>query len=155
MKLPHISLEQARKLKHLGFDWGVNGSYTEYITSQKDSEHGYSGSFGWEKGEVNFSSDYFINNHKSVDYSSPSYMMYACPVLPLAIKWLYFTHGLYVELDRWSDDNASENLYFVFSIYDNGGKRLESNDFRYPQLDGAESAGLDWCLNYLMEKQNS
>lgn len=153
MKLPSISLDQARKLKQIGFDWGVEGSYTEYLTQQVHPEDGTTGAFGWEQGEVEYSSDFFINDDRRVDYSNESYVMYACPSVPLAIKWLYHARNLYVELDRWADEASTDHQYFVFSVYDHVGERLESNDFRYPELDDAESAGLDWCLNYLMEGQ--
>jgi hypothetical protein len=91
------TLETAKLLKEKNFDVLVQGSYTQYLTTQIDPEYPEGGGpFGWTKGEVEMSSSYFRNNDKGGDFSNKKYTMYAAPTQSLVQKWLREDYGIQV-----------------------------------------------------------
>lgn len=150
MKLPTVTLEQAKLLKKLGLDFAVQGSYTEYITSKKNKQDGYGGPFGWKKGEVEFSSDYFRNNCPGIDYSCKNYIMYAAPTVALALKWLREEKKVGVFVDGGNEGYTVFVEKPALIIHDDFDA-VEGKSTWHKSYEEAESIGLDHALNYLIK----
>ena len=88
MKKYFVPYSIALKLKEKGFVEECWASYDCALTSKKDKEQGYSGSFGWKKGECNFNKGYFLNNSPS-DYSSAAWISVGAPIYQQVIDWLW------------------------------------------------------------------
>jgi len=91
-----ITFEIAKLIKEKGFDVECNKYYEYALTSRKNEEDGYSGSFGWKKGELNLQSGYFINNHSKIDNSNSSWLLCSAPTIAEVVMWLYEKHGIWV-----------------------------------------------------------
>ena len=92
MKELFVTPELAKLLKDKGYVEECMAQYQIALTSKKDKENGYSGSFGWKKGEVTFDRSYFVNNSPH-DYSNSSWLGCAAPLWQQVIDWLFFKHG--------------------------------------------------------------
>lgn len=82
-----VTPEIAILLKQKGHTEECMAQYQIAMTTQKDKENGYSGSFGWKKGEVTFDKSYFVNNSKH-DYSNKSWLGCGAPLWQEALNWL-------------------------------------------------------------------
>ena len=87
-----VSFPIAKLLKEKGYEEPTKKHYEYALKSQKNQEDGYSGPFGWEKGELILQSHYFINNHKQADLSSEMWYMCSAPTIAEVIMWLYEKH---------------------------------------------------------------
>lgn len=97
-KPTYVTFEQAKLLKEKGFNIECNHYYEHALTSLVDQQDGYSGPFGWEKGELNYQSGYFINNIESVDTSNESWYLCARPEQWQVVEWLRVNYGIWVEV---------------------------------------------------------
>jgi len=99
-----VSFELAKLLKEKGFDIPTKKYYEYALKSKKDKENGYSGSFGWKKGELNLQSDYFQNNSKS-DFTSEMWYMCSSPTITEVVMWLYEKHGIWITVTSISQES--------------------------------------------------
>ena len=91
----YCSLPICKRLKELGFDIPCNSYYEVALTTQKDTEHGYSGSFGWKEGETNIQSGY--NTNKTLNsYTNKNWLCCSRPTHSLAIEWIYLNYGIWI-----------------------------------------------------------
>jgi hypothetical protein len=90
-----INFEQAKFFKEKGFEMEVNNYYELALTSKKDKQDGYTGAFGWKKGELNRQSCYFINNHPKIDTTNSAWYLCACPFQWQVLVWLTI-HSIYI-----------------------------------------------------------
>jgi hypothetical protein len=90
-----VSFETAKLAKEKGFVAGSSHYYEQAKTSQKDKQDGYSGAFGWKKGETNLQSDYTKN---SSDIGNSSWFICEAPTQSLLQKWLREKHCLHIQL---------------------------------------------------------
>jgi hypothetical protein len=106
-----ISFELAKLLKEKGFDIPVYYSYTYSTKSKKHKEDGYSGPFGWKKGELNINEGYFINKHKDVDYTNKYWYYCAAPEIWLLIEYFIEKYKYFVQVSITIDDKWYFEIY--------------------------------------------
>ena len=94
MKEQFVPYEIAILLKEKGFTDECMASYQISLTAQENEEDGFSGSFGWEKGEVNFNKGYFVNCAPYCDFSNKSWLSCAAPLWQQVIDWLREKHSV-------------------------------------------------------------
>ena len=136
-----VSLEQAKKLKELGFDWEVIFNYSKKFGSDEITLF-----------SIEFSNDY------NTDYGEYTY---SAPSVTLALKWFRDEKGLnnYVILDgaigcggyeiiRYKIGNILEFKEFCFS--DKHYKRIQNKKWEdvFNSYEEAESALLDALIEY-------
>jgi hypothetical protein len=92
MKDQRITLATAKLAKERGFNIGTEASYTEFLKTHKSDNP----SFATKKGEVEFNTWYFINNHPSCDNSNKNFISYAAPTQALLQRWFREVHGIEV-----------------------------------------------------------
>lgn len=137
----YCSFAVSKLLKELGFDCLCDSSYELALTSKKDKQDGYSGPFGWKKGEFNIS-HYSNLNSSFADNKN----WYSCsrPTHSLAIKWIRenFKKNIYTNNDFekwiWSCYNIPEG-WFIKST------NCEKKEYESPE--DATEAGLLYILN--------
>ena len=95
-----IPYELSLKLKQVGFQEECMGYYTCSLTSVKHETDGYSGPFGWKKGEVSFDKSFFINNNKNFDYSNENWLYCGAPLYQQVFRWFRENHKLGVQATR-------------------------------------------------------
>jgi hypothetical protein len=93
--------------------------YENSLTEQVHDEDGKSGPFGWERGEINLQSGYFINNWKESDYSNKSWYMCSTPTQSLLKKWLREVHNL--------DVDSKLNTHLFRKLFEAGHKKKSLN----------------------------
>ena len=115
----YISINTAKLLKELNFNISVDLSVTEYTEERVHEEDGTSGPFGWEKGELEYSSGHFRNGSES-DYSNESYTSYALPTQSVLQSWLREVHGIRVWVTPSQFSSAPNDWTHNVLIYRNG-----------------------------------
>lgn len=99
-----VSFEIAKLLKEKGFDEQCDYYYEHAITEAYNEQDGYSGPFGWEKGETNYQSGFHINNSK-YDSSNEAWLLCSAPTIAEVVMWLYEKHGIWVRVEPdWDGD---------------------------------------------------
>jgi hypothetical protein len=68
--------DNSKLLKEIGFNCACNENYELALKSRKNKEHGYSGSFGWKKGELNIQNEY--NRNTTLDHYYDNKNWYGC-----------------------------------------------------------------------------
>lgn len=131
-----ISLETAKLAKEKKFDAIVCGSITEYLTTQTDPEYPEGGgSFGWKKGELEISNDYFRNFDTGSDYSNKNYTMYARPTQAVLARWLREAHNIQVYVNSQTKDGNGKYRDYVAHV-----NNREINDARDEEFQTYEEA---------------
>ena len=74
-------------LKKKGFTEPCMGFYEIALESREDEHDGFSGPFGWEKGEVSFTQHYFENGGIG-DVSNEYWLLCGAPLWQQAINWI-------------------------------------------------------------------
>jgi hypothetical protein len=156
IKPTYVTSEQGKLLKEKGFIEGCNYYYELALTSKKDKQDGYSGSFGWEKGECNLQNGYFINNWKDCDYSGKHWFMCSAPEQSVVCEWLLKTYSIYL----WVEPYADRKTFQPYWVYMNekskeaplkyhlsGNASIGGSDYKTPQE--AYSAAFDYILKEL------
>ena len=126
-QLQIVSFEQAKKLKELGFDWFDN----------TDRQYLSNGDFVYEsEGDAH------------IDMCTDK--CYHAPTTALALKWLRDEKKIiaYTQHHYFEDYN-----FIVFEEKYNDGKLIESSERGYTSHEEAESAGLDYALDYLLKEK--
>lgn len=150
MKEVRVGFELAKLCKEKGFDWPCDSHYQYSLTLQVDEQDGTSGSFGWEKGEINLCPQYFVNNSPACDSSNEHWYLCAAPTQSKLQKWLREVHGVqayvcsmrviekYGETKKWVD-------YICF------WETTQINDPRDQEFQTYEAA-LEVVLAYALKK---
>lgn len=135
----------AKLLKEKGFDIPTKKYYEYALKSKKDKEDGYSGSFGWKKGELNLQSDYFQNNSES-DFASEMWYMCSAPTIAEVVMWLYEKHGIWISVSVIPFEN---NFMFEYSI-----ANIKECLYQYGTYDSpteAYEAAIEYTLKNLIK----
>lgn len=147
----YVTFKQAVILKEKGFDVPCNKYYQKALTSKKDRQDGYTGPFGWKKGELSMELGYFVNNDSN-DFTNKNWYLCSCPEQWQVIEWLESVYGIDVDVttSRVIRTNRADGYtvnaytpdYEVFH-WDLGG--------RHPTRTEAYSAAFDYILPRLPE----
>lgn len=86
MKEQFVTYDIAKKLKDKKFTEECMGYYDYAKTAQHNEQDGYSGPFGWRKGECNFNKEYFYNGCLK-DISNENWENVAAPLWQQVIDW--------------------------------------------------------------------
>jgi hypothetical protein len=115
MKEQFVPHEIAILLKEKGFTDECMASYDISLTAQEDEEDGFSGSFGWEKGEVTFNKGYFANGTSYCDFSNEHWLYCAAPLWQQCLEWFEREHWV----DFWTVPILTPNpkQYECFIMY--------------------------------------
>ena len=97
MNIP-VSFPIAKLLKEKGFDLPAQKYYEHALKSVKNREDGYSGPFGWKKGELNLQTGYFVNNSKTADVTSEMWYMCSAPTIADVVMWFYEKHKIWINV---------------------------------------------------------
>ena len=112
-----VSFELSKLLKEKGFDIPVSYSYSYSLTKRKDVQDGYSGPFGWKKGELDITERFFINNNKDIDYTNKNWYCCAAPEIWLLIEYFIEKYKYFVLV------SISIESKWYFEIYNLSDKR--------------------------------
>lgn len=140
----YVSFEIAKLLKEKGFDVPCTSYYELALTTNEDSQDGFSGPFGWKEGELNRQQGYFINGDKQSDVSNEAWFLCAAPELWCVQQWLLVTHNLWTPITSRSQESWQCH---VTGIGEPLGK-LYFEDLNSPQE--ALEEGIKYCLNNLI-----
>jgi hypothetical protein len=105
MKDQFVPHEIAILLKEKGFTDECMASYQISLTAQENEEDGFSGPFGWEKGEVNFNKGYFANGVPYCDFSNEHWLYCAAPLWQQVIDWFLEEHKLLITITSCSQES--------------------------------------------------
>lgn len=142
MKDEIIALETAKLAKDKKFNILVKGFYTEYLVDRVDPSYPEGGGiFSMNKGEVDFESDYIMNNHANNDFSNNNYICYAAPTQSLLQRWIRETHNIHVGIDY----DVHGWMFFITEIPNPSGEVNWSND-NYKTYEEALESGLRKAL---------
>ena len=128
MKEQFVDHEIAVLLKEKGYKEECMAYYEISIKAKKDVHDGFSGPFGWKKGEVNFNKGYFENNGLP-DNSNEYWLLCGAPLWQQVIDWLRENHSI----DIIIDPAGRPKMYAVFVedwLYENDTDRAS---FTYPE----------------------
>ena len=140
-----VSFPIAKLLKEKGFDLPTQKYYEHALKSVKNREDGYSGPFGWKKGELNLQTGYFVNSSKTADLTSEMWYMCSAPTIADVVMWLYEKHGI------WISVNATEDLKsFWYEIRGVGRIWFTGKNCNSPTE--AYEAAIEYTLNNLIKK---
>lgn len=139
----YVTFEQAKLLKEKGFDVIVKHWYEYALTSQKDKDNGYSGSFGWKKGECNLQSGYFQNNSTGDLLKCTSWFLCAAPEQHQVIEWFEIKYQKYVYAFKY-------NRTWHYKIDAEHGTDYFSTGKGYDSRKQAYSAAIDYVLKELI-----
>lgn len=125
-KLQRVTFKQAENLWALGFNYEMKEYYQ-----------------GWDKKLVSSESE----NHNS------SLNCFSAPEISLAIKWLRDEKKIWVFVFYDYDNTAREypNLAFKWQMAKSFG--VDTTNAIYHSYEKAESAGLDYALDYLLKEK--
>lgn len=88
-----VPYQECVSLKELGFNYDCLGYWQVALTSQKHEEDGYSGPFGWKKGEKNFHLRYFKNGGYT-DFTTENWLSVGAPLWQDVYRWFREEHQL-------------------------------------------------------------
>ena len=94
-----VTFEIAKLLKEKGFDLATRKYYEHSLTERYNDEDGYSGPFGWKKGETTLQEGYHINNSK-FDNSNDDWFICSTLTISEVVMWLYEKHGIWIEVNH-------------------------------------------------------
>ena len=149
-----VSYAIAKLLKEKGFDLPAQKYYEHALKSVKNKEDGYSGPFGWKKGELNLQTDYFVNNSKTADLTSEMWYMCSAPTIADVVMWLLMKHKIWI----WVGCRDLENGKTIFIANGRNIPSTKSNEFvvdviLYQPKDNpseAYEAAIEYALNKLI-----
>jgi hypothetical protein len=133
MNIPkqHVDFPIAKLLKEKGCAIKCNSYYEQALTSKKDKENGYSGDFGWKKGELNLQSGFFINGWNKTDYTGKNWFMCAAPEIWQVVEWLFQKHNIWIVI--LPELLNGEQIRYYPSFFEDGvGEDIEEY-FNSPQ----------------------
>ena len=144
----YVDFEIGKLLKEKEFDVECKHYYEIALTSKKDAQDGYSGAFGWKKGECNFQNGYFINNWKNTDLSNKAWFLCAAPEISLVVKWLYLKHNIWIVVNI----NIQSSWYFeLYNLKDKRNSQIDIKEFEEETYTTPEQAYLE-AIKYTLTK---
>lgn len=140
-----VSYPIAKMLKEKGFDLATRHYYECALKSQKHKHDGYSGPFGWKKGELNLQTGYFLNNN-ATDFTSEG-MWYSCsaPTIAEVVMWLYEKHGIWVSVVVIPFEK-----HFMFEYSISNVKECLNQDGVFNSPTEAYEIAIEYTLNKLI-----
>lgn len=135
----YVSLEVAKLLRQLGFDWEVISFYTNDITEGCESEY--------ELRLVKFDNW----NGKNKTWCD----LISAPTLEVAQRWLREVKNCYTGVEVFVHDLDKNNIYYTYNwvVYFNGD-RYSGSDYdttRYYEV--AQEASIKKALKIILEKK--
>lgn len=130
MKEQFVDHEIAALLKEKGFKEECMAFYEISIKAKEDPYDGFSGPFGWKKGEVNFNKGYFENSGLP-DNSNEYWLLCGAPLWQQVIDWFENNHIWINITPPYGKDILFE--YTIYAIKSNKvlkGKLGEGFDFK-------------------------
>lgn len=151
----YCSFEVSKLLREKGFDAPCRSHYELAKTSQKDKEDGYSGSFGWKKGEMNIQSDHNTNTSLNRYYNGRTW--YACsrPTQSMAIEWLLLNFkiwiqiGLNIKMERYKSDIFSvKPIEYKYTL---DGRTKDRPEYGWATPQEAAEEAIKFVLNKMVK----
>lgn len=141
IKERYCSLEVSKLLREKGFNCECNSRYELALKSRKDKEHGYSGAFGWKKGELNIHSGF--NTNRTLDEWFDGVNWYGCsrPTHAIAIEWIKQNLGLYI----WAEPCFKSSKWKV-AVSD-----LTLKLFFYSKIFTSDEDGIDKAILFTLK----
>jgi len=161
MKEQFVDHEIAILLKEKGYKEECMAYYEISIKAKEDPYDGFSGPFGWKKGEVNFNKGYFENNGLP-DNSNEYWLLCGAPLWQQAIDWLREKHNLRIfestPIAGLSSKSFNKDFRFELvkisgngtranSVYGDGG--LGSRYQTYPSYNEARQEAIKHALTLI------
>jgi hypothetical protein len=147
-----ISFPIAKLLKEKGFDLPAQKYYEHALKSVKNKEDGYSGPFGWKKGELNLQTDYFVNNSKTADLTSEMWYMCSAPTIADVVMWFKDVKKIQLFLDFNYYDGFHYGIKYVISNGKFGEIWRDNNEYPdgYDSWEEAYEAAFEYILKELI-----
>ncbi len=120
----YCSFEVSKLLNKKGFNCECKYSYAYSLKAKKDKQDGYSGPFGWEKGELNIDSSWNIN---SMLTSNKHWYTCSRPTHYVATTWIRKNFGFDIRTGMTVDGTG-----WSWAIY-NYGKSPKADHMTFPQ----------------------
>lgn len=141
----YVSFENAKLLESVSFDNPCRSYYSLSLTSQKHEVDGYSGSFGWESGELSVTPDYNTNTILKKYHDFENWAAYSRPTIYLTINWIFKNYKIWIDVRH-----RVKNGLTCFNPYINNDSIQESffNDYDSPQE--AYQAAIKYVLEELV-----
>jgi hypothetical protein len=148
-----VTFELSKLLKEKGFDLATRKYYEHSLTERYNSEDGYSGPFGWKKGETILQEGYHINNSK-FDNSNDDWFICSTLTISEVVMWLYGKHGIWIEVSCHTvldekDDTIEVDLFYFVARKLKPVEILYSGDFVNSPTEAYEAA-IEYTLNNLI-----
>ncbi len=93
----YATIDQSKMLKEKNYIEECQQHYQLALTSKKHRDDGYSGPFGWKRGECERISCYFVNGGAN-DLSNKDWYQCAAPMHWEINEWLKINHGVWIEI---------------------------------------------------------
>lgn len=148
-----VNFENAKLLKERGYSEGSKHYYEESLTEQQDPEDGFSGPFGWERGEVNRQSGYHRNAIN--DGSNKSWYLCEAPEIFDVVMWFWEKHGLWITVTAQLSELpviGAPELPFVACIAGQDGSK-----WWFEKIEGTFKGPIDAydaALNHILTQPN-
>ena len=142
IKEDYCSFEVSKLLKEKGFDVPTQFYWEKSLTESYHEEDGYSGTFGWRKDEINFSSGYTRNSNPLIA-DNKSWLVCSAPTHALAIEWLRVNFEIWISIMYL--DSVGNYGFIVTTITDNTEVKEE-----YYHLSPEEAT--EAALKYVLEE---
>jgi hypothetical protein len=133
MKEQFVDHEIAALLKEKGFKEECMAFYEISIKAKEDPYDGFSGPFGWKKGEVNFNKGYFENSGLP-DNSNEYWLLCGAPLWQQAIDWLRDVKKVEIIVESGHVDLG----YSYHIYYTKDGKSRRMDGFGHDELEEVE-----------------
>jgi len=129
----YVSLEVAKLLKEVGFDWEVQSYYSKLSRKQ--------GKLLWLTCGCKYKENININQNR-----------YSAPTLDVAQRWLREVKGKEVEIEVFPDELVGTT--WGFHLYDLGAcdSIVFQNPYTYSTFEEAQEAGIKKALEIILEK---
>lgn len=98
IKEKRVNFDNAKLLKEIGFDVPCHRNFEIALKSKKDKQDGYSGSFGWKKGEFNIQEGYNTNSSLNTYYDNINWYGCSAPTQQIALDWIRINFGIDVQI---------------------------------------------------------
>jgi hypothetical protein len=131
MKEQFVNHEISALLKEKGFKEECMAFYEISIKAKEDPYDGFSGPFGWKKGEINFSKGYFENSGLP-DNSNEYWLLCGAPLWQQVIDWFREKHSIEIWVGNWGimiRSGLSHKEYEAYVKYRDANNTLYSEFF--------------------------
>jgi hypothetical protein len=156
IETPITNFEQSKLLKEKEFNIPISSFYEYALTSKNNKQDGYSGPFGWKKGECNLQSGYFINNSEH-DLSNKNWLLCGAPNYWQVVEWLTIKFRIEIVIEPTTSQINFEEGY-NYSIWDRKSDKVYTSyivncpvgEPKFRNRQEAYSAAFDYILKELI-----